>query len=215
MDKVRNMQLKNKLKPFTLNISAIWGCLIGLFLILSLLSIFVSDKLIFIWNIVFAPIVISNYFEEKKRDSLKINILFKITILSIIAAITSFIINVISNAINIQAVIELEKLPFLDLFFKDIPFLYILLFCVSCVLSSIDIIFSAVFKPKNVFYFEVAALLVISFVLYAIFRSIDLSVILSNNLIFKSSVCLIVTFLFEVFCFLTNKKILNRKINLD
>ena len=175
------------------------------------LSIFVSNKLIFIWNIIFAPIVISDYFETKERDSLKINILFKITILSIIATVTTFIINVISNSINIQTVGKLEELPFFDLLFRDTTFIYILLFCVSCVLSSIDIIFSAVFKPKNVFYFEVATLLVISMILYTIFKSIDLSFILSASLIFKSSICLIITFLFEIFCFLTNKKILNRK----
>ncbi|SCY75560.1 hypothetical protein SAMN02910441_02282 [Ruminococcus sp. YE282] len=65
------MQSKNKLKSFPLNISTIWFYLIGLFFILSLLSIFVSNKLIFIWNIIFAPIVISDYFETKERDSLK------------------------------------------------------------------------------------------------------------------------------------------------
>ena len=205
------MQSKNKLKSFPLNISTIWFYLIGLFFILSLLSIFVSNKLIFIWNIIFAPIVISDYFETKERDSLKINILFKITILSVIATVTTFIINVISNSINIQTVSKLEELPFFDLLFRDTTFIYILLFCVSCVLSSIDIIFSAVFKPKNVFYFEVATLLVISMILYTIFKSIDLSFILSASLIFKSSICLIITFLFEIFCFLTKKKILNRK----
>lgn len=190
------MQSKNKLKSFPLNISTIWFYLIGLFFILSLLSIFVSNKLIFIWNIIFAPIVISDYFETKERDSLKINILFKITILSVIATVTTFIINVISNSINIQTVSKLEELPFFDLLFRDTTFIYILLFCVSCVLSSIDIIFSAVFKPKNVFYFEVATLLVISMILYTIFKSIDLSFILSASLIFKSSICLIITFLF-------------------
>ncbi|SCY48351.1 hypothetical protein SAMN02910441_01571 [Ruminococcus sp. YE282] len=144
-------------------------------------------------------------------SSSKINILFKITILSIIATVTTFIINVISISINIQTVSKLEELPFFDLLFRDTTFIYILLFCVSCVLSSIDIIFSAVFKPKNVFYFEVATLLVISMILYTIFKSIDLSFILSASLIFKSSICLIITFLFEIFCFLTNKKIFNRK----